>query len=108
MTAAEISDLVREWPIDARPGRIASVDDRAFSQAGMCYFCDKDGNAIDTDTVAHAFVGSGLAWLWSLGNQPALGRMDALGEVFIVTNGHTTINYHSPLEAVSAAILATK
>lgn len=97
MTAEQVWALVKDWPTEARDKHV--VYRRNYYATAD--FADRDGNAVEVETVINASVGSGLAWLAEKHNAYMIHTT-----CFKVSMGGATHRGDNPLEAVSSAVLA--
>lgn len=118
MTAAEIYELVKDWPREAWPERVYYK-----SECGIEFFIHADQNyadvcALPSPAISLMFEASGLAWLLKEAFVVRLFAMDGHGRTQITLSGSGATarkwgldpRFEGPtrLHAISAAVRAAK
>ncbi len=104
MTAEQVWALVKDWPREAWP--VMSVSFRNESVVCGSSVELVDGLRIPTPIAAHAFVGSGLAWLVNEGHMPEVYRCAEGRGIRGGVVRETMAEEETLLQAVSSAVLA--
>jgi hypothetical protein len=107
ITAEQVWALVKDWPREAWPDTLHYGNRAEWGQDCAAWWDDRCSVPTSDTTTAHAFVGSGLAWL---------ARNHKQGVLWLLDEDNWACAYQrlprqnswgdSPLAAVSAAVLA--